>query len=40
MAESIRCLGQETEQYEACSPEFNLKYICIYATTALIASET
>ena len=25
VAESIRCLGQETEQYEVCSPEFNLK---------------
>ena len=21
VAESIRCLGQETEQYEVCSPE-------------------
>ena len=29
MAESVRCLGQETEQYEVFSPEFNLKYICI-----------
>ena len=25
VAESIRCLDQETEQYEVCSPEFNLK---------------
>ena len=25
VAESSRCLGQETEQYEVCSPEFNLK---------------
>ena len=25
VAESIHCLGQETEQYEVCSPEFNLK---------------
>ena len=25
VAESIRCLGQETEQYEVCSPEFNIK---------------
>ena len=25
LTESIRCLGQETEQYEVCSPEFNLK---------------
>ena len=24
VAESIRCLGQEREQYEVCSPEFNL----------------
>ena len=40
VAESIRCLGQETEQYEVCSPEFNLKYICICATTTLIAPET
>ena len=24
VAESIRCLGQEIEQYEVCSPEFNL----------------
>ena len=39
VAESIRCLGQETEPYEVCSREFNLKYICICATT-LIASET
>ena len=23
--ESIRCLGQETEHYEVCSHEFNLK---------------
>ena len=23
VAESIRCLGQETEQYEVCSPECN-----------------
>ena len=27
VAESIRCLGQETEQYEVCSPELNL-YLC------------
>ena len=40
MAESIRCLGQETEQYEICSPEFNLKYICVCVTTTLIAPET
>ena len=25
VTESIRCLGQETEQYKGCSPEFNLK---------------
>ena len=25
VAESIHCLGQETEQYEVCSPEFNCK---------------
>ena len=25
VAESIHCLGQETEQYEVCSPEFNFK---------------
>ena len=25
VAESIRCVGQETEQYEVFSPEFNLK---------------
>ena len=25
VAESIRCLGQETEQYKVCCPEFNLK---------------
>ena len=37
VAESIRCLGQETEQHEVCSPEFN---ICICATTTLIALET
>ena len=30
VAESIRCLDQQTEQYEVCFPEFNLKYICIY----------
>ena len=40
VAESIRCLGQETEQYEVCSPEFNIKLICICATTTLIAPET
>ena len=40
VAESIHCLGQETEQYEVCSPEFNLKYIFICATTTLIAPET
>ena len=34
MAESI--LGQDTEQYEVCSPEFN---ICICAKTTLIAPE-
>ena len=40
VAESIRCLSQETEQVEVCSPEFNLKYICICAKTTLIALET
>ena len=25
VAESVRCLGQETEQYEVRSPEFNIK---------------
>ena len=25
VAESIHCLSQEKEQYEVCSPEFNLK---------------
>ena len=25
VAESIRCLGPETEQYDNCSPEVNLK---------------
>ena len=25
VAESIRCLGQETEQHEVCSLKFNLK---------------
>ena len=25
VAESIRCLCQETEQYDNCSPKFNLK---------------
>ena len=25
VAESIHCLGQETEQYKVCCPEFNLK---------------
>ena len=31
VAESIRCLGQETEHYEVCSPKFNFKnklYLC------------
>ena len=37
MAENIRCLGQETEQDEVCSPEFNVKYICICAKTTLLA---
>ena len=39
MAETIRCLGQETEQYEVCFPEFNLKYICIRLKTTLIDPE-
>ena len=30
VAESIRCLGQEIEQYEVCSPEFNLKSVNLY----------
>ena len=25
LEETIRCLGQETEQYYNCSPRFNLK---------------
>ena len=39
VAESIRCLRQETEQYEVYSPEFNLKYICICATTTFNSSR-
>ena len=38
VAESIRCLGQETKQYEVCSPEFSLKFVFVLKTT-LIAPE-
>ena len=40
VAERIRCLGEETEQYKVCSPEINLKSNCICAKTILIAPET
>ena len=27
VTENIRCPGQETEQYEVCSPEFNFVFV-------------